>query len=79
MRKIHLASFPEYSGVKKASLIGVYDGRICDGCDESNKRCASICTIGGEVSVLCVDCIEGILEALDPSSLRDRKITKLGI
>jgi hypothetical protein len=83
MRKIHLDKFPEKPNVLKASLMFVEDNKICDGCDEVVK-CASIRTLGGNrwdssggVSILCQDCIEGILESLDPSAVRDIKIDKI--
>ena len=76
MRKIHLSKFPERTHVLKASLMFVEDNKICDGCDERVK-CASIHTLGGGVSILCQDCIEGILESLDPSVVRDIKINKI--
>lgn len=72
MRKIHLEKFTDKPNVLKAYLLFVEDNKICDGCDERVK-CASISTIGG-ISILCQDCIEGILESLDPSLVRDRKI-----
>ena len=76
MRKINLDKFPERPHVLKASLMFVKDNKICDGCDERVK-CASIRTLGGGVSILCQDCIEGILESLDPSVIRDIKIDKI--
>ncbi len=75
MRKIHLDKFTD-SPKRKASLMFVEDNKICDGCDRIGK-CASINTLGGEVSILCQDCIEGILESLDPSVIRDIKINKV--
>jgi hypothetical protein len=77
MRKIHLGKFPDRPNVRKASLIFVEDNKICDGCDDHNVRCASISVIGGSVTILCQDCIEGILESLDSSALRDIKIDKV--
>lgn len=81
MRKIHLSSFPDKPGVLKTTLMYVSENnnRICDGCDTKGVNCACLSLLGGGTSNLCQDCIEGILEALDPSSLRDRKLTKLGI
>jgi hypothetical protein len=76
MRKIHLDKFPEKPHVLKASLMFIEDNIECDGCDERVK-CASIRTLGGGVSILCQDCIEGILESLDPSVVRDIKINKI--
>jgi hypothetical protein len=75
MRKIHLDKFTD-SPKRKASLMFVKDNKICDGCDERVK-CASIRTLGDGISILCQDCIEGILESLDPSAVRDRKINKI--
>jgi hypothetical protein len=77
MRKIHLVKFPERPQVLKASLMFVEDNKICDGCDTYNVRCASIRTLGDGVSILCQDCIEGILESLDSSVVRDIKIDKI--
>ena len=76
MRKIHLSKFPERPHVLKASLMFVEDNKICDGCDERVK-CASIRTLGDGVSILCQDCIEGILESLDSTAVRDIKIDKI--
>jgi len=57
-------------------LKGLTIDKICDGCDERSK-CASIRTLGDGVSILCQDCIEGILESLDSSAVRDIKINKV--
>ena len=62
--------------VMKTSLMFVEGNKICDGCDISSK-CASIHTLGGGVSILCQDCIEGILDSLDSTVVRDRKIDKI--
>ncbi len=75
MRKIHLDKFTD-SPKRKASLMFVEDNKICDGCDERVK-CASIRTLGDGISILCQDCIEGILESLNPSVVRDIKIDKV--
>ncbi len=75
MRKIHLDKFTN-SPKRKASLMFVEDNKICDGCDGIGK-CASIRTLGDGISILCQDCIEGILESLDPSLVRDIKIDKV--
>jgi hypothetical protein len=79
MRKIHLDKFPDKPKVLKTTLMYVHDNRICDGCDTSGVKCACVSLLTGGTSNLCQDCIEGILEALDPSTLRDRKLDKLGI
>ena len=44
---------------------------------DERSKCASIRTLGDGVSILCQDCIEGILESLDPSAARDIKIDKI--
>jgi hypothetical protein len=78
-RLIHESKFDDRPNVLKASLMFVEDNKICDGCDIRSK-CASIHTLGGDhggVTILCQDCIEGILDSLDPSALRDRKIDKI--
>jgi hypothetical protein len=75
MRKIHLDKFTN-SPKRKASLMFVEDNKICDGCDVIGK-CASLRTLGDVISILCQDCIEGILESLDPSLVRDIKIDKI--
>ena len=77
MRKIHLSKFPDRPEVLKTSLMFVDENKICDGCDVYGVRCASISLLGGGVSILCQDCIEGILESLDTSALRDIKIDKI--
>lgn len=77
MRKIHLKKFIDKPHVEKTSLMFVEYGKICDGCDEHGVKCASLLLITGGVSILCQDCIEGILESLNPSSVRDIKIDKI--
>ena len=77
MRTIHLSKFPDRPEVLKTSLMFVDENKICDGCDVYGVRCASISLLGGGVSILCQDCIEGILESLDPTSVRDIKIDKI--
>jgi hypothetical protein len=76
-RLIHKSKFDDRPHVLKASLMFIDDNKICDGCDTYNVRCASIHTIGGSVSILCQDCIEGILDSLDSAAVRDRKIDKI--
>lgn len=76
MRKIHLDKFPDRPNVRKASLVFVEDNKICDGCDEKAK-CATIRNLDNGVSILCQDCIEGILQSLDPSLLRDIKLDRI--
>ena len=51
--------------------------RICDGCDTYDVRCAVISILGNITTSMCKDCIEGILETLDPSILREKKIEKI--
>jgi hypothetical protein len=77
MRKIHLDKFPDKPHVLKTSVMFVSENRICDGCDCREVRCVSLHLLGGGVSILCQDCIEGILESLDTRALRDIKITKI--
>ena len=78
MRKIHLDKFPDKPNVQKTTLMYVEDNKICDGCDSHGVRCASITLLSNPyVSILCQDCIEGILESLDPTSVRDIKIDKI--
>lgn len=77
MRKIHLEKFIDRPEVEKASLLFVEENKICDGCDSYNVRCASISTLGNHVMIICQDCVEGILESLDPSIMRDIKLNKL--
>ena len=76
-RKIHLSKFPERPHVMKTSLMFVEENKICDGCDAHGVECASLSLMSGGVSILCQDCIEGILESLDPTSVRDIKIDKI--
>lgn len=78
MRKIHLSKFPDKPHVQKTTLMYVEDDKICDGCDTHGVKCASIKLLSSPyVSILCQDCIEGILESLDPTSVRDIKIDKI--
>jgi len=62
MRTIHLAKFPDKPEVLKTSIIFTEPNKICDGCDSHNVECVSLDLLGGGVSILCQDCIEGILE-----------------
>lgn len=77
MGKILLDKFVDKPHVLKTSLMFIEDNKICDGCDAYEVKCASLKLLGGGVSVLCQDCIEGILESLDPSAVRDIKIDKI--
>ena len=77
MRTIHLSKIPNKSHVMKTSLMFVEDNKICDGCDERGVKCACLDLVTGGTSHSCQDCIEGILESLDPSKLRDIKIDKI--
>jgi hypothetical protein len=78
MRKIHLDKFPERPEVLKTTLMYISENnRICDGCDTEGVKCACLSLLGGGTSNLCQDCIEGILESLDPTSVRDIKIDKI--
>ena len=77
MRKIYLSKFEDKPHVMKTSLMFVEDGKICDGCDSHDVKCASLILLSGGVSILCQDCIEGILESLDSTAVRDRKINKI--
>lgn len=77
MRKIHLNKFRDKPHVLKTSLMFVSDGKICDGCDEYDVKCACLFLITGSTSHLCQDCIEGILESLDSKALRDIKIDRI--
>lgn len=57
-------SYIEKNGKKilKASLLFVdSEDRLCDGCDEE-KKCASISSIGGDVTVICKDCLQEIID-----------------
>jgi hypothetical protein len=77
MRTIHKSKFPDRPHVLKTSLMFVEYNRICDGCDVSGVKCVCLSLVTGGTSHLCQDCIEGILESLDPSKLRDIKIDKI--
>jgi hypothetical protein len=37
------------------------EDRLCDGCDEE-KKCASISAISREVTVICKDCLQEIID-----------------
>ena len=41
------------------------DEKLCDCCDETKKRVASIMMISGGVECLCQDCIKDILKIWD--------------
>lgn len=77
MRKIHLSKFEDKPSVMKTSLMFVEENKICDGCDTHGVKCVTLNLLSGGISILCQDCIEGILESLDPSSVRDIKIDKI--
>jgi hypothetical protein len=77
MRTIHKSRFDDKPYILKTSLMFVSDNRICDGCDVSGVKCACLSLVTGDTSNLCQDCIEGILESLDSSSIRDIKIDKI--
>ena len=62
MRTIHLAKFPDKPKVLKTSIIYTAPNKICDGCDSHNVECVSLYLLSGDVSILCQDCIKGILE-----------------
>ena len=48
--------------ITKLSLIYIdSDGKLCDGCDEF-KKCASLKSVSGDVSIVCKDCLNEILE-----------------
>ena len=75
MRKIYLDKFPDKPTTLKTTLMFIQDGKICDGCD-TKSTCASIHLLCGDVSILCQDCIEGILESF-PSYIRDKQIDEI--
>jgi hypothetical protein len=77
MRKIHLSKFEDKPHIGKTSLMFVEENKICDGCDAHEVKCACLSLLTGSTSHLCQDCIEGILESLDPSAVRDIKIDKI--
>lgn len=48
--------------IKKVQLLYIDgDKKLCDGCD-TNKECASIKDISGNVMVICKDCLTEIIE-----------------
>ena len=48
--------------IKKLSLLYIDDSeKLCDGCDEL-KKCASVMSISGDVSIICKDCLTEIIE-----------------
>jgi hypothetical protein len=77
MRKIQLSKFEGKPHIGKTSLMFVEENKICDGCDAHEVKCACLSLLTGSTSHLCQDCIEGILESLDPSAVRDIKIDKI--
>lgn len=76
-RLIHKSKFDDRPHVLKTSLMFIEDNKICDGCDRHHVKCACLSLLGGGTSNLCQDCIEGILDSLDPTAVRDRKIDKI--
>lgn len=48
--------------IKKISLLYIDEAeKTCDGCDE-NKKCASISAVSGNVSIICKDCLQEIID-----------------
>ena len=48
--------------IKKLSLLYIDDSeKLCDGCDKL-KKCASVRSISGDVSIICKDCLIEIIE-----------------
>ena len=77
-RLIHKSKFDDKPHVLKTTLMYVSENnRICDGCDRHYVKCACLSLLGGGTSNLCQDCIEGILDSLDSTAVRDRKIDKI--
>lgn len=78
-RLIHKSKFDDKPHVLKTTLMYVSENnnRICDGCDGHYVKCACLSLLGGGTSNLCQDCIEGILDSLDSTEVRDRKIDKI--
>ena len=77
-RLIHKSKFDDKPHVLKTTLMYVSENnRICDGCDTKGVKCACLSLLGGGTSNLCQDCIEGILDSLDSTAVRDRKIDKI--
>ena len=74
-RKIHQEKFAGRPEVGKTTLMYTAD-KLCDGCDET-RHCAVLYLLSGGVSILCEDCIVGILESLNPSLARDMKINEI--
>ena len=72
-----MSRFEDKPDTMKTSLMFIQDNKICDGCDTYDVPCATLKLLSGGVSILCQDCIEGILDSLDTSAMRDRKITKI--
>jgi hypothetical protein len=77
MRTIHLAKIPNKPHVMKTTLMFVEDNKICDGCDAHPVKCICLSLVTGSTSHLCQDCVEGMLESLDESIVRDRKINSI--
>ena len=78
-RLIHKSKFDDKPHVLKTTLMYVSENntRICDGCDRHHVKCACLSLLGGGTSKLCQDCIEGILDSLDSTAVRDRKIDRI--
>ena len=77
MRTIHLGKIPNKPHIIKTTLMFVDDNRICDGCDAHPVKCVCLSLVTGGTSHLCQDCVEGMLESLDESIIRDRKINQI--
>jgi hypothetical protein len=77
MRTIHLAKIPNKPHVMKTTLMFIEDNKICDGCDTHSVKCICLSLVTGGTSHLCQDCVEGMLESLDESIIRDRKINQI--
>jgi len=77
MRTIHLNTILNKPHIGKTTLMFVEDNKICDGCDTHSVKCFCLSLVTGGTSHLCQDCVEGMLESLDESIVRDRKINQI--
>ena len=62
--------------IRKAEILLVEE-KICDGCNMTST-CATV-SFMRNIIILCQDCVEGILDSIDETANRDRKLNNIGI
>lgn len=63
--------------IRKAELLLVEEEKLCDGCNRK-ATCATVSFMRNTI-ILCQDCVEGILDSIDETANRERKLNNIGI